>query len=329
LPQAIVLREYGGPEKLKLEPVNIGPPGRGELQIRQTAIGVNFHDVYVRSGSYRTLALPGTPGIEGVGIVEAVGPDVEGFAVGARIGYVSAQYGAYASRRNLAARLALKLPDAMDDQLTATVLLKGLTAEMLLRRVTHVAPGTKVLVHAAAGGVGRLLCQWAAHLGATVIGTVGSETKALTARQAGCHHTILYRATDFVGAVKELTDGRGVDVVFDSVGKSTFYGSLEALAKLGHLVNFGQSSGPVEPLAVSLLAAKSNSLSRPILFHYLEDPQRLQAMAAALFDAFAQGVLSAAPGRTFPLAEAAQAHAALEARSAEGPFILIPEGHDA
>ena len=241
----------------------------------------------------------------------------------------SPQYGAYASKRNLAARLALKLPDAMDDRLAATVLLKGLTAEMLLHRVAHVGPGTTVLVHAAAGGVGRLLCQWAAHLGATVIGTVGSAAKELIARQAGCHHTILYRVTDFVEAVRELTDGRGVDVVFNSVGKSTFYGSLEVLAKLGHLVNFGQSSGTVEPLVVSLLAVKSNSLSRPIVFHYLEDPQRLQEMAASLFDAFARGVLSAAPGRALPLADASQAHAALEARSEQGPFILIPEDRHA
>src|SRR5579859_4094119 len=249
--RAIVLQQYGGPEALRPERVEIGAPAAGELQVRQTAIGVNFHDVYVRSGLYRTLALPGIPGIEGVGTVESVGPGVHGFAVGDRIGYVSGQYGAYAGRRNLPAALALKLPDAMGDRLAATVLLKGLTAEMLLRRVTQVSRGTTILVHAAAGGVGRLLCQWAAHLGATVIGTVGSEAKSRVAREAGCHHTILYRSTDFVEAVKRITGGRGVDIAFDSVGKDTFYGSLDALAKLGHLVNFGQSSGPVEPLPVS------------------------------------------------------------------------------
>ena len=327
--QAIVLRQHGGPETLKLESVKVGSPAPGELQIRQTAMGVNFHDVYVRSGLYRTLTLPGTPGVEGVGRVEAVGPDVQGFAVGDRIGYVCAQYGAYASKRNLPAHLALKLPDTMDDRLAATVLAKGLTAEMLLRRVTHVGRGTTILVHAAAGGVGRLLCQWAAHLGAIVIGTVGSEAKSLIAREAGCHHTILYRVTDFVDAVFKITGGRGVDIVFDSVGKDTFYGSLDALAKLGHLVNFGQSSGPVEPLQVSRLAAKSNTLTRPILFHYLDGTDRLQEMAKSVLNAFSQGILSAQPGRAFPLADAAAAHAALEARSADGPFVLIPGDDDA
>lgn len=327
--KAIILREHGGPEALKLEPIEVGAPAAGELQIRQTAIGVNFHDVYVRSGLYRTLTLPGIPGIEGVGRVEAVGPGVEGFAIGDRIGYLSSQYGAYASRRNLPAHVALRLPDALDDRLAATVLVKGLTADMLLRRVTRVSSGMTILVHAAAGGVGRLLCQWAAHLGATVIGTVGSDPKAQIARQAGCHHTILYRSTDFVEAVRRITNGRGVDVAFDSVGKDTFYGSLEVLANLGHLVNFGQSSGSVEPLVVSRLAVKSNSVTRPILYHYVDSPERLQEMARSVFDAFARGILSAIPGRGFMLAEAARAHQALEARSIEGPFILIPDGDDA
>jgi NADPH2:quinone reductase len=327
--RAIVLRQHGDPETLRPERVEIGAPAAGEVQVRQTAIGVNFHDVYVRSGLYRTLALPGIPGIEAVGTVESVGLGVHGFAVGDRVGYVSAQYGAYAGRRNLPATLALKLPDGMDDRLAATVLLKGLTAEMLLRRVAQVGQGTTILVHAAAGGVGRLLCQWAAHLGATVIGTVGSDAKSRIAREAGCHHTILYRSTDFVEAVKRITGGRGVDIAFDSVGKDTFYGSLDALAPLGHLVNFGQSSGPVEPLQVSRLATKSNSVTRPILFHYLEDPARLREMAAAVFGAFARGFLSAKPGHALPLAEVARAHQALEARSAEGPFILIPGEGDA
>jgi len=327
--QAIVLRQHGGPETLRLERVEIGAPAAGELHIRQTAVGVNFHDIYVRSGSYRTLALPGIPGIEGVGIVEAIGPGVQGFALGDRVGYVSGQYGAYAGRRNLPASLALKLPDAMDDRVAAAMLLKGLTAEMLLRRVTHVGSGTTILVHAAAGGVGRLLCQWAAQLGATVIGTVGSDAKSRVARDAGCHHTILYRSVDFVEAVRRITGGRGVDIAFDSVGKDTFYGSLDALAKLGHLVNFGQSSGPVEPLQVNRLAAKSNSLTRPILFHHTENPEHLRAMAASLFEAFDRGILTAVLGRALPLAEAARAHQALEARSGEGPFILIPGDDDA
>jgi len=323
--QAIVLREYGAPGTLKLESTEVAAPAAGELRIRQTAIGVNFHDVYVRSGLYRTLALPGTPGIEGVGIVEAVGPDVVGFAVGDRIGYVSGQYGAYASERILPARAALHLPDSMDDRLAATILLKGLTAEMLVRRVLRVEKGMTVLVHAAAGGVGRLLCQWASHLGATVIGTVGSEAKSRIARESGCQHTILYRETDFVAEVKRITNGRGVDVVYDSVGKDTFDGSLDSLAKLGHLVNFGQSSGPVAPLEISRLAPKSNAVSRPVLFHYLEDGERMRDMARNLFEAFSQGILSAEAGQAFRLADAAAAHETLESRSATGPCLLIPE----
>lgn len=322
--KAIILREYGGPEKLRLEDIEVGAPGAGELRIRQTAVGVNYHDVYVRSGLYKTLALPGTPGIEGAGVVEAVGAGVSGFSVGDRIGYVTGQYGAYASHRLLPASLALKLPAAVDDRLAATILLKGLTADMLLRHVHRVGKGDFVLVHAAAGGVGRLLAQWASHLGATVIGTAGTAAKAKMAREAGCAHTILYREQDFAAETMKITGGRGVDVVYDSVGKDTFEGSLQVLAKLGHLVNFGQASGPIPPFEISRLAARSNSISRPILFHYLENEARRQDMARALFDAFSHGVLTAQAGEAMPLAEAAAAHAALEARSEKAPFILIP-----
>jgi NADPH2:quinone reductase len=267
--EAIVLHERVGPEVLKAESVEVGVSGPGELRVRQTAVGVNFHDVYVRSGLYRTLPLPGIPGIEAAGIVEEVGDGVSGFAVGDRIAYVTSRYGAYASERLLPADLAVRLPLGIAEDLAATVLLKGLTAEMLLRQVHRVQPGDHILVQAAAGGVGRLLCQWAAHLGATVIGTVGSEEKAELARNAGCQHVILYRRENFVERVREITDGRGVDVVYDSVGKDTFQGSLESLATFGHLVNFGQSSGSVEPFEVSRLSKGSNSLSRPVVFHYV------------------------------------------------------------
>jgi NADPH2:quinone reductase len=326
---AIMLRDHGGPAALRPEAVAVGRPGPGELRLRQTAIGVNFHDCYVRSGLYRTLPLPGVPGIEAAGIVEEIGPGVAGFAPGDRIGYVTGDYGAYASERLLPARLALKLPPEMSDRLAATVLLKGLTAEMLLRQVHRVEAGQILLVHAAAGGVGRLLCQWAAHLGATVIGTVGSAAKAEVARAAGCHHVIRYREEDFVARVKAITGGRGVDAAYDSVGKDSFDGSLECLAPRGHLVNFGQASGPIPPFQIARLAARSNTLSRPIVFHYIAERPALEAMSAALFAALASGAVRAEAGRALPLHEAARAHQLLESRQADAPLVLVPQESDA
>ena len=323
--KAIVIRDYGAPEVLRLEDVQVGALGPDELRIWQTAIGVNFHDVYVRSGLYRTLAAPGIPGIEAVGVVERVGSSVEGFAPGDRIAYTMDAYGAYASERLLSAALAIKLPDTFDDRVAASVLLKGMTVEMLVHRVHQIDAGMTILVHAAAGGVGQLLCQWAASLGATVIGTVGAPEKAAIAKAAGCTHTILYRVSDWRAEVRDFTGGRGVDVVYDSVGRDTFAGSIDVLAKRGHLVNFGQSSGPVDPVLMSTLATKSLSITRPILFHYLEDPTRMRAMADTVFSAFSGGRLNAAPGSAFPLGGAARAHAALEARTALGSLILIPD----
>ncbi len=245
--KAIVIRAHGGPEVLRIEDVAVGDPAAGELRVRQTAIGVNFHDCYVRSGLYKTLALPGIPGIEGAGVVEAVGPGVTSFASGDRIGYVTASYGSYAESRLLPAALVVKLPDDMPEDTAAAVFVKGLTAAFLVLRTHRILPGQTILVHAAAGGVGQLLCQWASHLGATVIGTVGSSEKAAVARKCGCAHTILYRQEDFLSRTKEITGGRGVDVAYDSVGRDTFAGSLAALALRGHIINFGQSSGPVAP----------------------------------------------------------------------------------
>ncbi len=322
--QAIMLRTYGGPEVLVAEPVEAGVPGPGEIRVRQTAIGVNYHDVYVRTGLYQTLPLPGIPGIEAVGVIEEVGSGVDGFAPGGRIGYVTNIYGAYASDRILPANLAIRIPDGIDDALAATILLKGMTANMLVRRVHPIAPGMTVLVHAAAGGVGRLVCQWASALGATVIGTAGDERKREIALAAGCVEAILYREVDFVPEVRRITGGRGVDVAFDGVGGETFYGSLDALGTFGHLVNFGQSAGPVAPLAMPHLAAKSASVSRPIIFHYAADPARRDRMAGELFAAFADGTLTAEPGQPFPLAAASEAHALLESRTATSPLILIP-----
>lgn len=324
MPEAIVLRQTGEPSVLLPESVEVGAAGAGELRIRHTAIGVNFHDIYVRSGLYRTLALPGIPGIEASGVVEEVGAGVSNFSVGDHIAYVTGRYGAYATERILPADVAVRIPPGIDDRLAATVFLKGLTAEMLMHRVHKIKAGDSILVHAAAGGVGRLLCQWASHLGATVIGTVGSEAKAKLARAAGCGHVILYRDEDFVERIRDVTGGRGVDVVYDSVGKDTFPGSLDSLATFGHLVNFGQSSGTVAPFEVALLSRGSNALSRPIVFHYLADRDRLEDMARALFGALAEGVLSAEAGDAYPLRDAAGAHEELESRRATGPLLLVP-----
>jgi NADPH:quinone reductase len=322
--QAIMLREHGDASVLKPEPLTVGTPGAGELRVRQTAIGVNFHDVYVRSGLYRTLPLPGIPGIEAAGVVDDVGPGVEGFSIGDRIGYVAPQYGAYASDRILPAALAIRLPPSVDDRTAASVLVRGLTVEMLTGPVHRVHAGDRVLVHAAAGGVGQLLCRKLRHIGAFVIGTAGSPEKAAIASEAGCQEVILYRQDDFVARVRHITGGSGVSVAYDSVGKDTFMGSLECLAVRGHLVNFGQASGSVPPFEVSRLAARSNTVTRPIVFHYLTDRTERDAMAAALFALLAQGILTQSDARTFPLAEAAGAHLVMESRQATTPLVLLP-----
>ncbi len=321
---AIVLREHGAPEVLRLESVEVGAPGLGQIRLRQTAIGVNFHDCYVRTGLYRTLELPGILGLEAAGTIDAVGPDVVTLRPGDRVAYFTPSYGAYASERLIPADAVVPLPDAIDDRTAAAVMLKGLTAHMLLHGVHRVGPNDTILVQAAAGGVGSLLCQWASHLGAKVIGTVGSVEKAELARRHGCHHVILYREEDFVARVREITDGRGVDVAYNSVGRDTFFGSLESLAVLGHLVNFGQSSGPVEPLLVSRLSARSNSVTRPMLFHYTAQTATRDKMASDLFKALADGTLVAGAPTVFSLADAAGAHRALEARETSGSVVLVP-----
>lgn len=322
--QAIMLREHGGPDCLRSEPISIPALARGALRVRQTAIGVNFHDIYVRTGLYRTLPLPGIPGIEAAGVIEAIGPDVDRFRVGDRIGYVAASYGAYASERVLPADLAFKLPDAVDDQTAASVLVRGLTVQMLTGPVHPIRGEETVLVHAAAGGVGRLLCQTLQARGVRVIGTAGSRDKAAIAREAGCDAVILYREEDVVARIRDLTGGRGVAVVYDSVGKDTFFGSLDCLGTRGHLVNYGQASGAVPPFEVSRLAERSLTVSRPILFHYLTDPSERGAMAAAVFDALAHGTLTLPPAQTFPLEQAGAAQAMLESRRATGPILLLP-----
>lgn len=321
---AIVLREYGGPEALRLEPVEVGAPGPGELRVRQTAVGVNFHDAYVRSGLYKTLELPGIPGIEAAGIVEAAGPNAEGFVAGDRIAYVTARYGAYAEKRLLPASVALRVPDGVSDEAAASITVKGLTACLLLKKVRPVHAGDTVLIHAAAGGVGQSLVRWAKHLGATVIGTVGSAEKENIARACGADHLIRYREENFLERVQAITRGRGVDVAYDSVGRDTFLRSIDSLAYFGTAVSFGQSSGAVEPFAVSRLAVRSTSVVRPILFHYLTLRPALEALARETFGALAAGILSAQPVLRLPLGQAAEAHRAMESRTLSGAIVLIP-----
>jgi NADPH2:quinone reductase len=307
---------------LKVESVDVGAPGPGQVRLRQTAVGVNFHDIYVRSGLYKTLPLPGIPGLEAVGVVEAVGSEVGQVKVGDRVGCLTLTYGSYAQARLAGADALIKLPDSLDERTAAGTLLRGLTAQMLAHHVHKIGPGLTVLVHAASGGVGRLLCQWAHHLGATVIGTVGSEEKARSARENGCDHVILYRTENFVERVQAITGGRGVDVAYDSVGKDTFMGSMTCLARLGHLVNFGQASGPVDPIPLSLLFQKSNSVTRPNLFHYIADHPRREEMAASLFKALADGIITPGSIHEYRFEDVGRAQRDMEDRKTAGAVVL-------
>ncbi|HEX4986004.1 MAG TPA: quinone oxidoreductase [Burkholderiales bacterium] len=322
MPRAIVMRSSGGPEVLQVQDVEVGKPGPGQARLRQTAVGVNFHDIYVRTGLYKTLPLPGIPGLEAVGVVDAVGPDVRQVQIGDRVGLLTTAYGGYAEVRLADADQLVKLPASVDDGTAAATLLRGLTALMLVQYVHKIEPGQTVLVHAASGGVGRLVCQWARHLGATVIGTAGSEEKAKSARENGCDHVILYRTENFVDRVQAITGGRGVDAAYDAVGKDTFMGSMACLARRGHLVNFGQASGPVDPVPMTLLFQKSNSVTRPNLFHYIDARARRERMAAALFEALARGIVT--PGRIheYSFEDAGRAQGEMEGRRTAGAVIL-------
>lgn len=322
--QAVVIEQYGGPEVLQLKQVTVSAPGPSEVRLRHTRIGVNFHDVYVRSGLYRTLQLPGTPGIEAAGIVAECGRDVSRWKPGDRVAYITGAYGVYASERLIDESLLLAIPDSVSDSAAASALLRGLTVEMLLRRVHDVSPGAWILVQAAAGGVGQLLCQWAAHMGARIIGTVADDEQASVATAAGCHFTVNFKREDVAGRVRELTEGRGVSVAYDGVGKDSFSGSLDSLDYCGHLVNFGQASGPVPLFDVSRLAAKSSSLSRPIIFHYVREAAQREAMAASVFEALEQGWLKVKPAREFPLADAPESHRTIESAGATVPLLLLP-----
>jgi NADPH2:quinone reductase len=323
--KVVVISRHGGPDVLEARIVDVGLPGPGQLRIRQTAIGVNFHDIYVRSGQYvNVLSLPGIPGVEACGEVQAVGPDVSNFTPGQRVAYATPRYGAYSEERLLDASLAVHVPARVEDAAAASLMVKGTTAALLLFEVVTLKKGDLVLVHAAAGGVGRFLCQWASHLGAIVVGTVGSPEKVPLARRAGCHHVIDYSREDFVEAVRDISSGRGVRVAYDSVGKDTFAGSLECLARCGHLVNFGQSSGSIAPLTMPQLGAKSASVCRPVVFDYIGERSALDSLTQRVFKAFSEGVISFEGFQKYSLEDAKVAHRDMESRSLMGTPVLVP-----
>jgi len=320
---AIRIHEHGGPDVLRWEEIEVGDPGAGEVRVRQTAVGLNFIDVYHREGLY-PLELPAPIGMEAAGVVEAVGTGVTELKAGDRVAYATYKPGAYTEARVMPVEKLVQLPDFIDDQHAAAMMLQGMTAEYLLRRTFRVQAGQTVLFHAAAGGVGLIACQWLKQLGATVIGTVGSEEKAELARAHGCDHPIVYTKENFVERVKEITDGKGVPVVYDSVGKDTFYKSLDCLQRYGTMVLFGQASGPVEPLDPNILAGKGSLyLTRPTLMNYCIERQDLVNSSKELFEAVGKG-LKVEINQTYPLKDTAQAHRDLEARKTTGSTILLP-----
>ena len=321
---AIRIHEQGGPDVLRWEEVEVGAPGPGEVRLRQTAAGLNFLDVYHRNGAYKLPELPTALGMEAAGVVEEVGAGVDDLKPGDRVAYAGYKPGAYAEARIMPADRLVPLPDSIDDRQAAAMMLQGMTAEYLLRRTYTVQPGQTVLFHAAAGGVGSIACQWLKQLGATVIGTVGTDEKAELARAHGCDHPIVYSRENFVERVKEITDGAGVPVVYDSVGKDTWDGSLDCLQPRGMMVSFGASSGTPPDFSINLLQFKGSLYAtRPTLLTYIANRADLLESANALFAAVANG-LKVEVNQTFPLKDTAEAHRALEARKTTGSTILLP-----
>ncbi|HTP53275.1 MAG TPA: quinone oxidoreductase [Anaeromyxobacteraceae bacterium] len=324
MPKAIRIREVGGPEVLRLEDVAVGEPGEGEARVRHAAVGVNYVDTYHRTGFYKA-PLPTGLGVEASGVVEAVGKGVSHVRPGDRVGYAGGPPGAYAEFRVVAADRLLKLPPEITDQAAAAGLLKGLTVWMLVRRVHRVEPGETVLFHAAAGGVGLLAMQWLRALGARVIATAGSDEKASLARAHGADEVIVYTREDFTRRARELTGGAGVPVVYDSVGRATFEGSLDSLRQGGLMVSYGNASGPVPPFDIAQLAAKGSLfLTRPTLFNYTAKRSDLEEGARELFRMMASGKVKVGAPRTWPLAHAAEAHRELEGRKTTGSLVLLP-----
>ena len=321
---AIRFHQTGGPEVLKWETVSLAAPGAGEVTLRNKACGLNFIDTYHRSGLY-PVQLPSGIGLEGAGIVEAVGPGVTTLKVGDRVAYCAAPLGSYAEWRNYPADKLVKIPDSIDFNTAAAMMLQGMTVAYLIRHSFKVEKGMTVLFHAAAGGVGLLACQWLSAIGATVIGTVGSEEKAALARKHGCHHTILYRQENVAEKVRALTKGAGVPVVYDSVGKDTWEGSLDSLSPRGMMVSFGNASGPVPPVNLGILSQKGSLyVTRPTLYHYTSTKESLRETADALFDVVAKGKVKIEIHQAYALADAAQAHVDLEGRKTTGSTVILP-----
>jgi NADPH2:quinone reductase len=323
MPHVIRIHTHGGPEVLRWEEVEVGDPGPGEVRLRQAAVGLNYIDVYFRTGLYPAPSMPAVIGLEAAAVVDAVGDAVTEVAVGDRVAYAAPPLGAYAEVRLMPAHRLVKLPDSISERQAAAMMLQGMTVEYLIRRTFPVKAGQTVLFHAAAGGVGLIACQWLKHVGATVIGTVGSEEKAELARAHGCDHPILYRNENVAARVRELTDGAGVPVVYDGVGKDTFDASINSLAPRGMLVSFGNASGPVPPFETGLLAQKGSLyFTRPTLMTYTASREDLVASAAALFDVVTSGAVRIEINQTYPLADAARAHRDLEGRKTTGSTIL-------
>jgi NADPH2:quinone reductase len=328
MPKAAVIHEKGPPEVLVWEDIEVPDPGPGEARLKQTAIGVNFVDTYHRAGVPHPWPVPPPPtviGLEGVGIVEAVGSGVTGIVAGDRVAYASPPLGAYAEVRNMTAYRLMKVPEDIDDVQAAGMMLKGLTAQYLLRSTYRVQPGDIIVITAAAGGMGLILCQWANHLGATVIGTVSTEEKAKLAAAHGCHHPVLYKKHDVRETVRELTNGAGVPVVYESVGKDTFQRSLECLRPRGILASFGHASGPPDPVDIIELGARGSLwVTRPTIMTYMEDRDDMLAAAAELFEVVQSGAVKIEVNQTFALKDAAEAHRAVGERRTTGSTVLIP-----
>jgi NADPH2:quinone reductase len=323
--EVVRIYETGGPEVLRLERLELPPPGPGEVRVRHTAIGINFIDTYHRTGLYQLSGFPHGLGVEAAGVVETLGSGVDGLEVGQRVAYAGGAPGAYATERNVPARHLVPLPDYVSDEVAAAGLLKGMTVEYLIRRTVRIEAGDTVLLHAAAGGVGLIACQWLRHLGARVLGTVSSDAKADLARQHGCDEPIVSTRVDFASRVRELTAGRGVRVVYDSVGKDTFSKSLDCVAPRGTLVSFGNASGKPEPFDIGLLSDHGSLfLTRPKLFDYTATREELLASASDFFAVIQGGAVRVSVQQRFALADAAEAHRALESRRTTGSTILLP-----
>jgi NADPH:quinone reductase len=321
--KAVVVHRFGGPEVLSYEDVEVGDPGPGEVRLRQTAIGVNYIDTYFRTGVY-PANLPFVLGNEAAGEVLAVGEGASGFKPGDRVAYVTT-LGGYAEERVVTAKALVKVPDGVSDETAAAMMLKGMTAQYLLHRTYRVKPGDTILFHAAAGGVGLIACRWAKHLGATVIGTAGSEEKAKLARENGCDHVIQYRDEDFVARVKEITGGKLCDVVYDGVGKATFPGSLDCLKPFGMFASFGSASGPIDAFNIGILAQKGSLYAtRPTLTTHIATREGLDEISSSLFDAVKRGAVKIAINKRVKLSEAADVHRALEGRQTTGATIMRP-----